>query len=369
MVRAADWVVFAVACAAPAAVLSALLAPLARRAALVRDFVAPARPDRLHREAVPYGGGVAILASVAAVTAAGWLLLAALPPDRAPCSWVPWEIADNLAPHVQVLKRLAVGTGLFFLLGLIDDRYPIPASRKLAFQTVIAVLVVSGFGITATAWIGVPHVAEVLSILWIVAVVNAYNMFDHADGLAAGAGVAALAALALGQMAVGEWFVPALALVTAGALAGFLVHNLPPARLFLGDAGSMPVGFVLASLAIAARYYFPEQGTSRYVVLVPLAVLAVPLFDAACVTIGRIARGRSPLVGDATSHLGHRLLARGWSPRAAAALATGAAAATGAASILLYRLSGWALLVPAGVVTAVLAILLYVRRAPAEVRP
>jgi UDP-GlcNAc:undecaprenyl-phosphate GlcNAc-1-phosphate transferase len=268
-----------------------------------------------------------------------------------------------------VLKRLAVGAGLFFLLGLIDDRHPIPGWRKLAFQTVIAILVVSGFGVTATAWIPVPHVAEVLSILWIVAVVNAYNLFDHADGLAAGAGATALAALALGQMAVGEQFVPALALVTAGALAGFLVHNLPPARLFMGDAGSMPVGFLLASLAIVARYYFPEEGTSRYVVLVPLAVLAVPLFDAACVTVGRIARGRSPLVGDATSHLGHRLLARGWSPRAAAALATGAAAATGAASILLYRLSGWALLVPAGIVTAVLAILLYVRRTPAEARP
>jgi len=368
MVRASDWVVFVVLCAAPAAVLSALLTPLARRVALARGFVAPVRPDRLHREARPYGGGVAILAAVAAVTAGVWLLLLLLP-DRAPGCWLPWVIADDLASHTHVLKRLGVGAGLFFLLGLMDDRYAITPWRKLAFQTVIAVLVVSGFGVTATAWIPFPHVGEVLSILWIVGVVNAYNMLDHADGLAAGVGVAALAALAFGQMAVGEWFVPAVSLVTAGALGGFLVHNLPPAKLFMGDAGSMPVGYLLASLAIVARYYFPEEGTSRYVVLAPLAILAVPLFDAVCVAAGRIARGRSPLVGDATSHLGHRMLARGWGPRAVVVLAACAAAATGAASILLYRLSGWALLVPAGIVTGALVILLLVRRTPAEAKP
>jgi len=153
-------------------------------------------------------------------------------------------------------------------------------------------------------------------------------------------GLVALGSLALGQMPLGEWFVPGMALVVAGALAGFLIWNFPPAKLFMGNAGSLWIGYLLATLTIVAQYYKESAGSSQFAVLVPLAVLAVPLGDAVCVVLARLARGRSPLVGDATSHLGHRLMARGFSPQRVVLLGSLAAAVTGAASVLMYSVRG-----------------------------
>ena len=149
--------------------------------------------------------------------------------------------------------------------------------------------------------------------------------------------------------------------MTAGGLAGFLFFNFPPAKLFMGDAGSMLVGYLLAVLTIVARYYSPDGGTSKFVVLIPLAILAVPLFDMVCVTLSRIRRGESPFRGDATSHLAHRMLARGWSPRGIVAFAAGASAVTGGASVAMYFLSGPALVLPWLAVAAVLVTMLLVR--------
>jgi UDP-GlcNAc:undecaprenyl-phosphate GlcNAc-1-phosphate transferase len=159
-------------------------------------------------------------------------------------------------------------------------------------------------------------------------------------------------------------YVAGAALVVGGALVGFLIYNYPPADLFMGDAGSMLVGYVLAALTMEARYYFPEAGTSKFVVLLPLALLAVPLFDMVCVTLSRIRRKQSPFRGDATSHLAHRMLARGWSPRGIVAFAAGASAVTGAASVAMYLVSGPALVAPWLAVAAVLAAMLWVRRVP-----
>jgi UDP-GlcNAc:undecaprenyl-phosphate GlcNAc-1-phosphate transferase len=262
---------------------------------------------------------------------------------------------------------LSLAAVLFFIIGLLDDRYAFRAAPKLGLQFLAAAIAVVGYGIKATVWLDVPFAGEVVSILWVVSVVNAYNMLDHADGLAAAVGIVALTSLGLGQIA---WFmvdglaVPWPAFIVAGALAGFLVHNFPPAKLFMGDAGTMLVGFLLAALTIQGRYYHDGQTPSRLVVLVPLAILAVPLFDMVCVTLSRIRRGESPFRGDATSHLAHRMLARGWSPRGIVAFAAGASAVTGGASVAMYFLSGPALMLPWLAVAAALAAMLAVRRPP-----
>jgi UDP-GlcNAc:undecaprenyl-phosphate GlcNAc-1-phosphate transferase len=192
--------------------------------------------------------------------------------------------------------------------------------------------------------------------------VNAYNMLDHADGIAAAAGTAAFVALALGQLTFGDYALACAALTAAGALAGFLIYNFPPAKLFMGDAGTMLVGFLLAALTIQAQYYHEGQTLSRWVVLIPLAILAVPLFDMVCVTLSRIRRRQSPFRGDAASHLAHRMLARGWSPRGIVAFAAGVSAVSGGASVAMYFLSGPALMLPWLAVAAVLVAMLLVRR-------
>ena len=352
---------FALAAFLPALVLAAAFTPLARRLALAANLLAAVRPDRLHRREQPYGGGLAIAVTVALIAAGAWIV---------GLGSVPAAVADHLPPHVvahleartPLLVRLALGGLLFFVIGLLDDRYNLSAGLKLLLQLVAAAAVVFGFGIKATVWITVPYVADLLSVLWIVAIVNAYNMLDHADGLAAALGTVMLVALAAGQMAMGEWFVPGVALVAAGALFGFLRYNFPPAKLFMGDTGTAFIGYLLAALTLVARYYFPSRGTSPFVVLVPLAILAVPLFDAACVVVVRLARGRHPMRGDATSHLGHRMLARDVPPWAVVLFAASATAATGAISVAMYYLHGILLVGMGCLVAAVLMTVLMARR-------
>ena len=339
--------------------LAAVLTPLARRLALATNLVAEVRPDRLHREPRPYGGGLALLASITI-----GLVPAVL--------WVEGWADVPLVADVPGLRRLAIGAVLFFIIGLIDDRYALPALPKLFLQFAAATVAVMGLGLKATVWLTVPHAGEVVSILWIVAVVNAYNLLDHADGLAAAVGFVAMAALGLGQMVVAHGFpepgpvvtVPVPALAVAGALLGFLVYNFPPAKLFMGDAGSALIGYLLAALTMDARYYFEGITPSRWVVLAPLAILAVPLFDMVCVVFGRLARGRNPMVGDATSHLAHRMLARGVGPRTIVLFAAAMATLTGAAAVMMYHLRWPALLAAWGIVAAALGMMLIARRRP-----
>jgi len=360
------------------ALLSVLLTPLARRVAMAANLIAPVHPDRLHREARPYGGGLALMAVLVLVA----LLIRLtrkmafnfLYPDRFDGTWVD-VLLSPLASFVVAMGHwefftLGLGAILFFIIGLIDDRFALSAWLKLALQALSAAIMVVGCGVKATAWLALPGAPELMSILWFLAVVNAYNMLDHADGLAGVTGLVALVALAVGMILTRWWyyegpeFIAGVALVTAGGLAGFLFFNFPPAKLFMGDAGSMLVGYLLAVLTIVAPYYSPEHGTSKLVVLVPLALLAVPLFDMVCVVAARLWRRQNPMKGDATSHLAHRMLARGWSPRGIVAFAAGATAVTGAASASMYFLSGPALAAPWLVVAAVLAAMLLVRRPP-----
>jgi UDP-GlcNAc:undecaprenyl-phosphate GlcNAc-1-phosphate transferase len=203
---------------------------------------------------------------------------------------------------------------------------------------------VVGFGISATAWMEAEWMGHGLSILWLLAVVNAYNMFDHADGMAAAVGVVAFASLAVGQMLMGQWFVPGAALAAAGALAGFLIYNWPPAKLFLGDAGSHLVGYLFGALAMVARYYFPEQGTTRWVVAVPVLIFAVPLLDMVLVFGARAIRARNPFVGDATSHLAHRMLAGGAHPATPVLAAAGLTVVSGVGATMLYLPASFSIL-------------------------
>jgi hypothetical protein len=196
---------FAAGAFVPAFLLAALLTPLARRIALRAGLVAPVRPDRLHREVRPYGGGLALMAvlvvfGVAALLAhplgfyPGWPRSPLLLPLR----WVAVPIgAYALESAYWHLAPLAVGAVLFFIVGLLDDRYAFSAGPKLALQVAAAAIVVFGFGLRAPVAADTAWVSQAVAVLWIVAVVNAYNLLDHADGLAAAVGVVAFVFIAL----------------------------------------------------------------------------------------------------------------------------------------------------------------------------
>jgi len=160
--------------------------------------------------------------------------------------------------------------------------------------------------------------AGLVSVLWIVAITNAFNFMDNMDGLSAGVGLIACIVLAGACFKMGQLFVPGALLVTAGALAGFLLFNFPPAKIFMGDGGSTVVGYLIGCLSLLGTYYSTasqqDHQPAVYSVFIPVVVLAVPLYDVLTVIVLRIREGRSPFAGD-QRHFSHRLLSRGLSVR------------------------------------------------------
>jgi UDP-GlcNAc:undecaprenyl-phosphate GlcNAc-1-phosphate transferase len=175
-----------------------------------------------------------------------------------------------------------------------------------------------------------------------VGLTNAFNMLDNMDGLSASVGLIASVLFCGAQFAVGSLFVPAVLLVVVGALAGFLVHNHWPARLFMGDAGSNFLGFLLGTLTVVGTFTRVDQGGtfSPYGVLAPLLVMAVPLYDMMSVIIIRLRERRSPFVGD-RRHFSHRLVARGLTPPQAVWTIDLVTLAGGLGALLLHRLGEW----------------------------
>ncbi|MEO1236320.1 MAG: MraY family glycosyltransferase, partial [Planctomycetota bacterium] len=223
---------------------------------------------------------------------------------------------------------------------------------------------------TETAWASVPGVGWAamfaVSVAWVVVVTNAMNFLDNMDGLAAGVGLVAGGLYLAATLIGGQWFVAALAALLCGALAGFLVFNLPPARLYLGDGGSLVVGLLLAVISVRTTYVAPPEGAlaaagsvsggAWFGVLMPVLVLAVPLYDFVSVTLIRVSRGQSPLRGD-HNHFSHRLRRRGLSVRATLGVILLATVATGLGGVMLGRLEGWQAGLVAGQSAAVLGVL------------
>jgi UDP-GlcNAc:undecaprenyl-phosphate GlcNAc-1-phosphate transferase len=207
-----------------------------------------------------------------------------------------------------------------------------------------------------------------LTVLWVVAVTNAVNFIDNMDGLAAG--VTAMSALGIFAISAanGDLLVSSLALALAGASLGFLRYNFPPARIFLGDAGSLMLGFLLAALILKLDL---PVGPAAPRVLATVLLAAVPLFDLSVVIVARTI-ARRPLWLGGRDHTSHRLVERGMSRRAVAVAFMVAQAACAAAAYPLYRLSAAAAAVCLGALALAWGVLLrwFLRRpAPVSVEP
>ena len=205
-------------------------------------------------------------------------------------------------------------------------------------------LAASGVRVTLFGPLANPFFGGLVTVLWVVGLTNSFNFLDNMDGLAAGVGLIAALLFATAQLMVGSLFVPAVLLGLVGALAGFLVHNSYPARLYMGDAGSNFLGFLLGSLTVAGTYYRYDAEVSRFSVLAPLLVMAVPLYDTASVIIIRIREGRSPFLGD-QRHFSHRLVERGLTRSQAVRTIDLVTLAGGLGALLLHRLDAFGALV------------------------
>ncbi len=316
-------------------VVGTILSRLARSIAPRFGLVDKPGGRKAHRAPTPMGGGVAIWGTSVAVLglgaiALGWLRTG-LPPDLAVHAAGLWSRGAELA------GILAAATAIM-VMGLIDDRIGLGWKLRLSIQTALALaIVIGGLRITLFWPFNHPVLTGALTVIWIVGLTNSFNFLDNMDGLAASVGLIAAVLFAVAQAMVGSLFVPAVLLVVAGSLAGFLVYNRPPASLFMGDAGSNFLGFMLGALTVAGTFTRPELGFSPYSVLSPLLVMAVPLYDTASVVMIRLREGRSPFQAD-RRHFSHRLVDRGMSPGRAVLTIDVVTIAAGLGALLLPHL-------------------------------
>ncbi|MFW6170665.1 MAG: MraY family glycosyltransferase [Planctomycetota bacterium] len=273
---------------------------------------------KVHTSPVPLGGGLAIWFAVIACFGLGQILLWAHGSDALSPRTAAW-IPAFVEPHLSGLKDqssklwvlLGAGT-LLTVVGLIDDWRGLRWQWRLGVQFLVAIMCVVWQGWQFTVFIPWPWLTGFLSVLWIVALINSFNMLDNMDGLSGGvaavvAGMLAAVLLLTFDSATREpqIFVSGFLLVLLGTLLGFLWHNRPPARIFMGDAGSYFVGFCIAVATLLATYT-EYRGVRQHAVLAPLCVVAVPLYDMLTVIWIRLRAGRSPFEGD-KSHFSHRL--------------------------------------------------------------
>jgi len=254
---------------------------------------------------------------------------------------------------------ILAGTFLLHLMGLHDDRRAMGPWSKLAIQLLVAAGVVLFCDVRVLRIAG-PTISCAVSILWLVTITNAFNFLDNMDGLSAGVAAICTAALLAAAISLGQIFVSAWLCLLLGALLGFLPFNFAPASSYMGDAGSMVIGFMLAVLSCLTSYVQPDRGFTAYGVMAPIVLMAVPLYDLVSRVFLRLRAGRNPLAGD-RRHFSHRLLRRGMSVPAAVLTIYLCTAATAIAASLLPHISNWfpAMLIFAqtGVIVMVIALL------------
>jgi UDP-GlcNAc:undecaprenyl-phosphate GlcNAc-1-phosphate transferase len=290
--------------------LSLVLTGLVRIFAQRTGFLSHPVRDRFAKKAVPLGGGIAIFITLMVFIVAATAAIKFFPVQIASLAQSKnIDPADFLAKVNQLFVILLCALALL-ALGLWDDKKGLGPFFKLAVQFAVAIIVALLADVRVELFIKNPLITSVLSAFWIVMIINAFNFLDNMDGLAAGIAVIASSILFTAAAMSGQVFVGGLAIVFIGTLLGYLVFNFPPAKIFMGDAGSLVVGFFVAILTLRTDYYHEAESGRWYAVFMPLIVMAVPLYDFISVTLLRISQGKSPFVGD-TQHFSHRLKKHG----------------------------------------------------------
>lgn len=290
--------------------LALILTPLVRAVARRFGWVAKPKADRWHNKPTAMMGGVAVYLAVALT----YILFI----PHTPSGWVVMGAST-----------------LLFLVGLVDDVLHIKPYQKLIGQ-VLGASVVIYYGLSLP-WGWAASLTMAVTIFWLIGITNAINLLDNMDGLAAGVSAIAAVFIAASLAANGQTTEAVMLGVFAAALIGFLVFNSNPATIFMGDAGSMFIGFFLSSMALLSAA--GGRGRSFLVVVaVPVLVLFIPIFDTTLVTIVRKVSGRSASTGG-RDHASHRLVALGLSERRAVWMLYGFAAASGLLAMMVRELT------------------------------
>jgi UDP-GlcNAc:undecaprenyl-phosphate GlcNAc-1-phosphate transferase len=252
--------------------------PIMRRLALRYAVVDAPSGRKIHATPVPLLGGAAIYLS--------FVLVLIFFGDRF---------------YINQVVGIFVGATFMSLMGVVDDRWGLGSYIKLLGQLLAAgILILSGVQVQLFGgWLDIA-----ITMTWIVGITNAMNLLDNMDGLSGGIAMIAAVFFTLLAAMSGQYLVGALAAALAGACAGFLIYNWNPAHIFMGDTGSLFLGFLLAAVGMKMR--FPSNSVT-VTWMIPLLVLAIPIFDTTLVFVSRLRRGKNPLTTPGKDHLSHRL--------------------------------------------------------------
>ncbi len=257
---------------------SYLLTPFVRALAVKLNYFDHPKDNKVHAHPVPLLGGLAIFAAFAIAV-----------------------LTKSQAIAYPQVRAILFGASILVVIGLIDDRMGMMPNIKLLGQFLSAMVVVkAGLRIEC---IGNYYLSVLVTYVWIIGITNAFNLLDNMNGLSSG--IAAISALFFGAIAFmsGQFVVSIISFALAGSSIGFLRHNFPKASLFMGDTGSLVLGFVSASIAIMGSWKTPMLTSS---IMIPVLILGYPIFDTALVSIIRIMEGRSIFQGG-KDHSSHRL--------------------------------------------------------------
>jgi len=271
-----------------------IITPLVKRLAIKSGVVDQPDKRKIHDKVMPRMGGLAIFIGVLTGSFAGGL-------------------------YENRITAITLGAFMIVMLGIVDDKYNLSARIKFIVQVLVACIIVST-GLKME-FLSIPFwdlrfdlgwLAYPLTILWIVGITNAINLIDGLDGLAAGISVIGLSTIAVMACVSDKILIFSLSLVVIGSTVGFLFYNFHPAKIFMGDTGSLFLGYVISVLSLLGLY----KSVTLFSVVIPIIILGVPIFDTTFAIIRRILN-KQPISAPDKSHIHHRLMAFGLSHRKA----------------------------------------------------
>ncbi|MFA5794390.1 MAG: MraY family glycosyltransferase [Candidatus Brocadiia bacterium] len=325
------------------------LVPLVRKISATIGFVDEPGERKVHKTPIALGGGIALflgilLTLMLAVASAYYLDKRgpSVPGDKSLLGWLPSEIYNYLPGVFKMLPLLSkiflAGTAMFFL-GLYDDMKALPARTKLIFQIIILTFLVAD-GLTFSLFMDKYGMAGrilsgAITVGWLVVVTNSFNLLDHMDGLSGGISAIVAAIFLVVALQTGQDFIASFLAAIAGACIAFLIFNFHPARIFMGDAGSLFIGYLIAVLTVLFTFY--KESYQLYSIFTPLLVVAIPVFDTMAVIVIRL-KNKKPIFKGDMNHFAHRLVALGMSVPQSVLVIYFLTFCTGLSAVLLYHI-------------------------------
>ena len=331
--------------------LCAIFITLIRRYAPAWGLVDKPGVRKIHERVMPKGGGIAIVLSLFLAYGLSWYGLGLL------TNWLS-------LPGPFSKETLAVlGGGLVIAtLGLVDDWCNLKPWTKLTVESLVAFVLIH-FDLRITLFVPSDWFSFFVTWGWIVLITNSFNLLDNMDGLSAGVAWISAAIFFAAAIQTGQWHVTFLLAGLLGSLLGFLAYNFPPASIFMGDCGSLFIGYFMAVLTIYATFYEPTA--SIFPVVLPLLAMAVPLFDTGTVAWLRW-RQRRPIFQGDKQHFSHRLVELGLTRRQAVLTIYLVTFATGLSTMLLYQVTLWGAVIILVQIISLLAIIHILQQTAAQ---